>query len=108
MAIPLTVLDAMVICGLDKTQLAASCWEGRTKAERMASDVFDDTFNSCMDKTFHELDEDFKTYSAMPANSGKITFAPGVRNKIKAFVQYLSKLLTWRTLRAGTKPTHSS
>jgi hypothetical protein len=35
MAIPLTILDAMVICGLDDTQLAGNRWEGRTKAEHM-------------------------------------------------------------------------
>jgi hypothetical protein len=55
MAIPMTVLDAMV------TQLATHRFEGRTKAERMALDVFDDNFTSCMDKTFGELDKDFKT-----------------------------------------------
>ena len=35
---------------------------GDTPAFRLATDIFGDDFTTCMDKTFVELDSDFKTY----------------------------------------------
>ena len=35
---------------------------GDTPEFRLATDIFGDDFTTCMDKTFVELDSDFKTY----------------------------------------------
>ena len=78
------VHDAMVLCGVDDTVLFA----GSTAAQRLATEMFDDEFISTMDKTFEELDEDFKTWSGLTVNQGQIRLTPGTKRNIKAFVQW--------------------
>ena len=60
----------------------------QTKAERMASDLFNDDYVSCMDKTMEELDPEFKSYSDLSANQGQIRLLPGIKNRIRAFIQW--------------------
>jgi hypothetical protein len=59
MAAILTVRDAMIACGIDNVAL----FFDETQAQRIAEDIFGDLFTSCMDITFKELDDHFKTYS---------------------------------------------
>ena len=44
---PYTVMDAMILCGVDNI----NNHNGQTAAERFASDIFSDSFQICMDKT---------------------------------------------------------
>ena len=82
-----TVRDAMAICGLPDNPNVL--FQGQTVAERVAVDVFNDDFASSMDKTFEELDADFKSYSDLTAAQGQIRMVPGVKTRIKAFVQWV-------------------
>ena len=41
-----------------------------------------------MDKIFHDLESDFKTYSNLTVNQGQIHLNPGTKNCIKAFIQW--------------------
>ena len=79
-----TVLDAMILCGVDNVAM----FMGETQAQRIASEIFDDSFESCMDISFKDLDEHFKTYSDLTAVQGQIRIRPGIRKNIKAFVQW--------------------
>lgn len=79
-----TVTVAMVACGVDNTTL----FEGNTKARRIALDVFDDEFNTCVDKTIEELDNDFKDYSVLTVNQGQIRLTPSTKRNIRAFLQW--------------------
>ena len=81
---PFTVTDAMVLCGVPNQTL----FNGSTNAQRIAEDVFDDDFQSTMDKTFQELEDDFKSYSSMTVNQGQIRLNPGTKKKVKAFIQW--------------------
>ena len=63
-----TVLDAMILCGVDNVAM----FMGETQAQRIASEIFDDSFESCMDISFKDLDERFKTYSDLTAAQGQI------------------------------------
>jgi hypothetical protein len=92
----MTVVDAMVACGLDHVHL----FMDQTQAERFANDVFDDLFTSCLDITFKELDEHFKTYGELTVAQGQIRVRPGSRKNIKAFVQW-----TRDELRLGRDPS---
>ena len=91
-----TVVDAMVICGVDHDALFLE----ETQAQRLASDIFGDQFSSCMDITVKELDEHFKTYSDLTIVQGQIRVRPGTRKNIKAFVQW-----TRDELRLGRDPS---
>ena len=79
-----TVLMALIACGVDNDVRFME----QTQAERVAEDVFDNLFATCMDLTFKELDDHFKTYSELTVAQGQIRFRPGTRKSIKAFVQW--------------------
>jgi hypothetical protein len=96
-AIPVfTVADAMESCGVPLLPL----YGGDTPAARVAFDLFDDNFASCMDKSFDEIDRDFSIYSKLTAAQGQIRAPPGVTKRIKAFVQW-----TQDELRMGRNPS---
>ena len=46
---------AITACGVNDV----AQWNGQTKAECIASDIFDDKFEMAMDKTMEEIDADF-------------------------------------------------
>ena len=92
-----TVLEAMIACGIDNNAL----FDGETQAARIASDIFDDTFTTCMDKSFKELDADFKTYSDLTQAQGQIRLLPGVKKRVKAFIQWSRD-----QIRQGLSPSH--
>ena len=80
-----TVRSALVLCGVSDVV----GWNNQTDAQRIASDLFDDDFRSCMDKTFSSLDEDWKTYSNVTIANGQIRLLPGVKKNIRALVQWV-------------------
>ena len=47
-----TMRNGMAICGVNDEAL----FEGETKAQRLANEMFDDNFNTALDKTFEEID----------------------------------------------------
>lgn len=79
-----TVIDALIACGVDNI----TPFQGQTQAARIADDVFNDSFLSCLDITFRELDEHFKTYSELTVAQGQIRVPTGTRKNIKAFLQW--------------------
>ena len=80
-----TVLDAIVACGVNN----AIMFNGDTAAQRIADEIFDNDFFSCIDKDIDEVEEDFKTYSSLTVNQGQIRLHPGTKRQIKAFVQWV-------------------
>ena len=92
----LTVVDGMIACGMDHDAL----FQDETQAQRLATDIFGNQFSACLDVTFKELDEHFKTYTDLTTAQGRIQIRPGVRKNIKAFVQW-----TRDELRLGRDPT---
>ena len=92
----LTVVDAMAACGVDHIAL----FQDETQAQRLATDIFGNQFASCLDVTFKELDEHFKTYGDLSVAQGRIQVRVGVRKNIKAFVQW-----TRDQLRLGHEPS---
>ena len=92
----MTVIDAMIACGVEHNAL----FMDETQAQRLANDIFDDRFDSCLDINFKELDDHFKTYSDLTVAQGQIPIRPGTRKNIKAFVQW-----TRDELRLGRDPS---
>lgn len=79
-----TVLDAMILCGVNNTTL----FENQTKAARFADEIFGNDFHMCMDKTFEELQSDLKSYASLPVTQGQIRTSPGIKQRIQAFIQW--------------------
>jgi hypothetical protein len=63
------VHQAMAACGVNDVDTAAA---------RMALDMFNNSFRSCMDKTFDEIYQDFKSYSTLTVAQGQIRLSPGI------------------------------
>ena len=90
-----TVRDAMIACGINDAKL----FMNKTEAQRIATDLFQDSFNTCMNKTFDKVDSDLKTYSVLTLANGQIRITPGQKNNLKAFIQW-----TRDQLRNGLNP----
>lgn len=86
MALPAeyTVYNAIILCGV----IDPTYFNGSTKAERIAIEIFDDEFQSCIDKTVKELDEDLKSYSSITVANGQIRLTPGIKRNIRGFIQW--------------------
>ena len=70
-----TVTQAMIACGVNPDDQ----FGGRSAPERIAADLFNDNYLTCMDKTFEELDTEFKAYSELTQNQGQIRLLPGIK-----------------------------
>ena len=81
---PFTLANAIFGCGITD----AALFDGDTKASRIATEIFDYDFTSCMDKTYVELDDDLKSYSTLTSADGQIRLTPGHKKSIKAFIQW--------------------
>ena len=79
-----TIRNAMIAYGMDDVQL----FNGETQAQRFSTEVFDNDFTACMDKTFKELDDDFKSYSTLTVANGQVRLSSGTKRNIKAFIQW--------------------
>ena len=79
-----TVLDALLLCDVPQNII----WNGAHQAQRIAVEIFNDDFNTCMDKSFSSLDDDWKTYSAFTIANGQIRINPMVKNNVRGFIQW--------------------
>ncbi|CAJ1963903.1 unnamed protein product [Cylindrotheca closterium] len=79
-----TVHDNMVICGIND----ATLFQGRTQAERIAYEIFSDDFNTTMDVSIDELNDELKTLAGMTTAQGQIRLMPGIKKNIRAFIQW--------------------
>ena len=78
-----TVRGLLTLAGVDDVLL----FNGETQAQRLAQDLFHNSFLSCMDKLYDEIDSDLKSYSTLTVVQGQIRLQPGVKRAVKAFVQ---------------------
>ena len=79
-----TVLNGPVICGVPTNII----WNQATQAKRIATDVFNNDFNTWLDKTFAQIDDNWKTYSSFTVANGQIRVNPQVKRNVRAFVQW--------------------
>ena len=81
-----TIEEAPELCGVDNSAVFGQ-FNGQTQVQRIAQDVFDKDFTSCIDKTVSELEDDWKTYAQQTANQGQIRLRPVTKKNIKALIQ---------------------
>jgi hypothetical protein len=82
-----SIQDALIRCGVDDGTTFGQ-FDGQTQAQRIAQDVFDGVFTSCMDKTVAELEDDWKTYAQLTVAQGQIKLRPATKKNIKALLQW--------------------
>ena len=84
-----TITDTMFRCGVSNTDI----FNGETAARRLASDIFSDSYDICMDKTMEEVQNDLKHYSNLTQAQGQIRITPGVIQRIQAFIQWTRDMI---------------
>ena len=93
-----SVRGAMVLCGINDTDL----FENRTAAQIIASDIFSDALDICMDKTIEEVQSDLKQYPSLTRQQGQIRTHPGNMHEIQAFIQWTRDMVRTGLDPAGT------
>ena len=83
-----TIAAALLACGAN---INNNPFGNQNNDERMAEDIFGNDFATCIDKTFEDLDTEFKGYSDLTQAQGQIRLLPGTKRKIKAFVQWVKE-----------------
>lgn len=58
------------------------------QARNIANEIFQDDFNTCVDKSNEEIDADFKTLESSSVAQGQIRLRPSAKTNIRAFVQW--------------------
>ena len=79
---PFALANVMSDCGITN----AALFDSDTKASSIATELFDDEFTSCMDKTYVKLDDDLNSYYTLTAANVQIRLTPGHKKNIKAFI----------------------
>ena len=79
-----TIRESLTLCGVDDILL----FQGQTAAERVSIAMFDDDYQTCIDKTLQELEDDFKDFSALTIQAGRLRFDPTTKRNIKAFLYW--------------------
>ena len=97
-----TIQDALELCGVDNGALFG-LFNAQTQAQRIAQDVFDGVFTSCMDKKVSELEDDWKTYAQLTIAQGQIRLRPATKKNIKALLQW-----TRDEIRMGRDPADTA
>lgn len=92
-----TVRNAMILCGVPDVIF----WNGMTQAERIASELFDDDFQICMDIKLEDVRSGLKTLAELRVAEGRCSVLPGARRKINAFIQW-----TRDQIRNGRNPSN--
>ena len=82
-----TMEDALIACNVNVDTNVI--FNGSTAAQRIATEVFDDDFTSCVDKENSDLEADWKTYSQLTVAQGQIRLRPATKKNIRALISFV-------------------
>ena len=91
-----TVVDAIYDCGVTDDAL----FNGNTKSDRMADELFDYDLLSCLDKTYKEFNGDLKSESNLTVVNRQIRLGSGKKKDIKDCIKW-----TRDQIRLGLNPS---
>ena len=81
------ITRSLTDCGVD-IDSGGVIWNSESASQRIANNVFNNSFNTCIDITFTELDCHWKTYSSLTVADSCIRLRPGTKVNIRTFVQW--------------------
>ena len=82
-----TVLDNIVACGISGVIDRAL---NTSPAQRIASEMFNNSFSSCLSMSDSDIRGYLKTFNELPQAQGQVRMMPGAQRNIRAFVQFIS------------------
>lgn len=85
--LPQYVIDIMILCGIpDDDQPVPNPNNLLSTAQRIATKVFMNEYEKCLEMTFEDLEKDLQILSRDPDRP--IFMASGLRTKLKAFIEW--------------------
>ena len=73
----------MIACGVNEVNL----FNVNTTSQRIVAGLLDEILATCMDNSFEDLDQYFKTYSNFTQIQGQIRLMSGTERNMKAVIQ---------------------
>ena len=86
----------MLQCGV----LNAPAFGGSTPAQRVASQIFIDSFDTTLSISIEEVNDAMTAFTKLTAANGRIPLQPGVKRRVTAFVQWARTMI-----QTGRDPT---
>ena len=80
-----TILDALLLCGVP----VAPLFDGETPAERVATQVFLDSFETCLSISIEDVKDSITGFTKLTNAAGRIPFQPGIKRRIITLVQWV-------------------
>ena len=77
-----TVAQAMGQCGVPN----APAFGGQTPPQRVAAQLFLDSFDTCLSITTEEVSDAITAFTKLTIPNGRIVLQPGVKRRVLAFV----------------------
>ena len=99
--VPNTITSALALCVVlsDTNRII---FGGSNASERIANDVFNNYFNTCIDMRFSDLDKHRKTYSYLTVTKFLIRLRPRTGVKIRYFIHWVRYMIRMREAPAAT------
>ena len=82
-----TITNALITCGVLANTTGLIVNE-KNVAEIIATDVFNENFNTCVDIKFSKLEDNWNTYSGLTVSEGRIRLRTRTKANIRAFIQW--------------------
>src|SRR5687767_10510406 len=80
-------------------QALAACGLNAAESVRVATEMFDNNFSSCIYMSIEDLESNLKSFHEFTIAKGRIRFTPSIKKNVKAFVQWSKD-----RIRAGLDP----
>ena len=82
-----TVLDNIVACGISNANGPGNLTT--SPAQRIATEMFDNDFDACINMSDDDIKSYLKTFSELPQAQSQVRLMPGAQRNLKAFVQHI-------------------
>ena len=83
-----TMESNLILCGVE-ADTNGVVWNNAIASARISADLFADSFEMCMDITFDELDDHWKTYNTLTVADGRIRLKPNTKLNVRALVHWV-------------------
>ena len=66
----------------------STLYDGQLQVQRMATNMFDNDYETMIDKMYSELYDDLKEYSALSVANGRIRVPPNGKKNIRGLIKW--------------------
>ena len=87
-AVNITITRALTLC-LVLADTDGIIFNESNDSDRIANDVFNDNFNTCIDLKFSDIDKHWKTYGSIAVAEVRIRLRPSTNFNIKDFLHWV-------------------